>query len=204
MSFEEITRRLSLESEAIAIAIVCIALIAILLINRKRLLLRLREWRTQRCLDQIGSEQIRNLSCPDGLDGFYRLDRLALTPEAILLISYRPYSGIIYCAERITEWTQVVGQKSFKFENPLFELENQLTALRLLSGNIPLRGYLFFDQDAIFPKGIPDSVLQPENIPEQYLRRNCVTIKSEIETAWQLLKSQQNGAELDKRASVKT
>ena len=88
-----------------------------------------------------------------------------------MVIAYKPYVGNIYCAERIAEWTQVIGQKSFKFENPLFELDNQLTALTLALGNVPLKGYLFFSHSAVFPKGHPDSVLQPDSIPRAFSAR---------------------------------
>ncbi len=118
---------------------VLVALAVILLINRDKLGLHYREWQLQRSIKKMGSEQIRNLICADGLDGFLDLDRLLLTSKEIILISYRPYSGNIYCAERISEWTQVLGQRSFKFKNPLFDLENQLTALRHITGKVPAR-----------------------------------------------------------------
>lgn len=194
MEVDKIFSQINLESEAVAIAIVVFALLLILLINRKRLAARVSQWRIEHQLDRIGSEQIRNLVCADGLDGYYAIDRLALTPLGIMVINHKPYSGNIYCAERIAEWTQLVGQKSFKFENPLFELENQLTALRLLAGNAPLFGYLFFDRGAVFPKGHPAAVLHPDNIPEFCLRENCAPPPVEIQAAWDLLKAHQQGA----------
>lgn len=204
MDLTEQLKGLSLESNAIAYAIVAIALLLILFINRRRLVTRWRDWRIERCLNRIGSEQIRNLVCADGLDGHYQIDRLALTRDAIVLISYKPFDGNIYCAERISEWTQVIEQKSFKFENPLFELDNQLTALKLLVDKTPLRGYLFFNQSAQFPKGHPDAILQPDSIPEQLLAENCEPINAEILNAWKLLKTHQNEATAGGQISVKT
>lgn len=204
MDLEATIKELNLESDFIAIAIVALAVVLFLFVNRKRIRVRIGEWRIQRCLKRIGSEQIRNLICADGLDGYYRIDRLALTRDAILLISYKPYGGNIYCAERISEWTQVVGQKSFKFENPLFELENQMTSLRLLTDNAPLRGYLFFNHSALFPKGHPESVLNPENIPERFLAENCEPINPDIQAAWNLLKTHQTEFSAANRVSVKT
>ncbi len=204
MDFAEQLQRLKLESDVIAIAVAALALCLILFINRRRLLTRWREWRIQRCLGRIGSEQIRNLVCADGLDGYYRIDRLALTRDAILLIGYKPFGGNIYCAERISEWTQVIEQKSFKFQNPLFELENQVAALRLLIDNAPLHGYLFFNQSAHFPKGHPESVLQPDTIPEQFLAENCEPVNANILGVWKLLKTHQNEASTGNRIGVKT
>jgi len=204
MDSSEIFNRLNLHSDAVAVAIVAFAVALILFINRKRLRVAFREWRIQRRLSRIGSEQIRQLLCDDGLDGHYRIDRLALTPNAILLIAYRPYVGNIYCADSISEWTQVIGQKSFKFENPLFEIENQLTSLRLLVGNVPVRGYLFFNYSAEFPKGHPASVLTPDNIPQDFLNSDIDSVTPEIRAAWELLKSHQRGSAENGQVGVKT
>ncbi len=204
MNPDEIIKQLKLESDLVAIALVVLAIVLVLLVNRKRLLVKIREWRIQRSLKQIGCEQIRNLVCSDGLDGYFKLDRLALTPDAIVLISYKIFGGNIYCAEHISEWTQLVGQKSYKFENPLFELENQLTALRLLTGSAQLEGFLFFNNSAEFPKGHPDRVLQPASIPERFNAANCDNVKPEIAAAWELLKTHQKQISPADPASVKT
>lgn len=195
---------LNLQSEIVAFVIVAIAILLVLYLNRRRLQLRFREWRLQRCLNQIGSEQLRDQVCADGLEGFYKIDRLALTRDAIVVIAYKPYVGNIYCAERIAEWTQVIGQKSFKFENPLFELDNQLTALTLALGDVPLKGYLFFSHSAVFPKGHPDSVMQPDSIPEHFLRDQKQDIKQDVRAAWEHLKWQQANAANAREMGVKT
>lgn len=189
-------QRINLQSELIAVAIVVVALLLILHLNRHKLQVRFREWRTRRCLNRIGIEQIHDFVCPDGLDGHYNIERLALTPNAILLINYKPFVGNIYCAERISEWTQVVGQKSFKFANPLFELENQMTALKLAVGGVPLTGYLLFSHSAVFPKGHPAAVLQPHSVPEQLIHHHGQPVKDDVQAAWDHLKwAQANGIE---------
>jgi hypothetical protein len=204
MDSSEILNRLNLHADAIVIAIVVLAVMLLAMLNHKRLRVAFREWRIQHCLSKIGSEQIRQLVCDDGLDGQYLIDRLALTPNAILLINYRPYVGNIYCAERIAEWTQVIGQKSFKFENPLFEIDNQLTALRLLIGSIPVRGYLFFNHSAEFPKGHPESVLTPDSIPGELLAANSDPVQPEIQAAWEQLKMHHKGASANRQVGLKT
>lgn len=204
MDFETIAQRINLQSELVAIAIVCLALILILALNRKRLLVAWREWRMQHVLNRIGSEQIRDLVCDDGLDGYYHIDRLALTSAGILLIAYKAYGGNIFCAEKISEWTQVVGQKSFKFENPLFELENQLTAIRSIVGNVPIEGYLFFSHSARFPKGHPKNVLNPENVPAFFLDAKPDAISTENRAAWEQLRAHQKTASNEPGIGVKT
>ena len=200
----EIISQLEMAPAAVALVASGLVIVLILFVNRKRLQLGIGEWRIQRCLKKIGCEQIRNLICPDGLDGYYTIDRLALVQDAILLIAYKPYGGNIYCAERISEWTQVIGQKSFKFSTPLFELENQLTALKLLAGGLPIQGFLFFNHSAVFPKGHPHAVLHPDNIPDRFLGANCDPVDPQIRAAWELLKARQKQPSANNQASVKT
>ena len=204
MKLDEFYNQLNLVPEAIVLVLVGFAIVLVLLINRKRLRAKIREWRIQRSLKRIGCDQIRNLLCSDGIDGYFNIDRLALTRDSILLISYKLYEGNIYCAEHISEWTQLVGQKSFKFTNPLFELENQLTSLRLLIGNVPLEGYLFFNDGAKFPKGQPERVLQQGNIPERFYAADYETVNPEIEAAWELLKAHQKQADPGVQIGLKT
>ena len=169
----------------VLIALFLIVLLALL--NWKNIRHFWFEWRTRCCLNQIGIKQRRDIICPDGLDGEFVLDRLIMLPNAILLISTKRYPGNIYCAERISEWTQVIGQKSYKFENPLFDLEYQLTALRHMIPNVRVTGYLFFDHTANFPKGHPETVLHPGNIPDEYLQASCTEPEQAILSAWESL-----------------
>jgi len=204
MDVNDSLNRLNFQSEMVAFAFIVIALLVILHLNRTRIQLRLRDWRLQRCLNRIGSEQIRNLICADGLDGYYSFDRLALAGDRILLISYKPYVGNIYCGEHISEWTQLIGQKSFKFENPLFEMENQLTALKQIVGDVPIQGYLFFNYSAVFPKGHPSSVLQPDSIPGQFQREQVKEPQAIVRVAWDRLKVQHTNGAAISSLGVKT
>ena len=193
-----------LRSEIVALAIILLAIAIILYLNRNRLQVRFREWRVERTLNRIGVEQIRDFICPDGLDGHYRIDRLALTPEAIVMVVYKPYVGTIFCAERISEWTQVVGQKSFKFENPLFELDNQLTALGLVIGKVPMKGYLLFSESAVFPKGQTESVIQPASIPASLAREPASRFNPEVKSAWRQLRELHANPGGDREVGLKT
>jgi len=172
---------------ALPVAITLLALIIILILNWRKLRHQWLEWNTRRSLNAIGIKQMKDVVCSDGLDGKFKIDRLVMLHDSILLIAFKPYSGNIYCADSIPEWTQVVGQKSFKFSNPLFELENQITAIQGIAQKVPVRGVLFFDHNAKVPKGHPDKVLNPDNIPDYMIRVNCPEPSREIVQCWQML-----------------
>ncbi len=172
---------------ALPVAISVLAIIFILLINWRKLRVQWLEWRTRRCLNQIGIKQMKNIVCADGLDGNFKIDRLVMLHDSILLIAFKPYSGYIYCADSIPEWTQVIDQKSYKFTNPLFELENQVTAIQSVVPDVLVQGVLFFDHSAEFPKGHPDKVLNPDNIPENFMRLKTPEPQAETLQSWQVL-----------------
>jgi hypothetical protein len=172
---------------AVPVALTLLALTTVLAVNWPRMRNRWLEWRTRRRLDQIGIRQIKNVVFSDGLDGEFEINRLVMLHDSILLIAFRPYSGNIYCADSISEWTQVLDQKSYKFKNPLFELDNQVSAIRNYLGDVSIRGVLIFDHSASFPKGHPEQVMRPDNIPDNVLRANCPEPDSGVLRSWDAL-----------------
>lgn len=169
------------------IGVFILAALIVAFINRKKIRRNWQEWSTRRCLNRLGIRQKSNLKFPDGIGGSFNIDRLVLLHDSILLISCKRFSGNIYCADNIPEWTQIIGQKSFKFENPLFDLEYQTKAIRTHASDVPVHGFLFFDHSATFPKGHPDQVLFPGNIPEHFFRANCPEADIKILNTWNIL-----------------
>ena len=55
-----------------------LVIIFFLIINWHKLRAQWLEWRTRRCLNQIGIKQMKNVVCADGLDGRLRIDRLVM------------------------------------------------------------------------------------------------------------------------------
>ncbi len=150
---------------------------------------RWRQWRTRRCLGRLGLDQIGPLRCPDGLGGHFVIDRLVLRPDGITLLKYKPYPGRIFCADHIDQWTQMLGQKSYSFDNPLFDLDYQIKAIQACIPGIPVDGYLFFDHQTEFPKGHPQRVIHPRALPEALTRRNRADASPRVMEAWRQLKA---------------
>jgi hypothetical protein len=168
-------------------ALTLLAIATILAINWRKMRARWQEWHTHRGLNKIGIKQIKNAICVDGLDGEFAIDRLIMLHDVILVTAFKPYSGNIYCAESIPEWTQLLDQKSYKFKNPLFELGNQVTAIQNYLPGVPIRGVLIFDYSANFPKGHPEHVMRLDNIPNSFLHANCPEPRPEVLKGWDAL-----------------
>ncbi|MBL7004618.1 MAG: NERD domain-containing protein [Gammaproteobacteria bacterium] len=164
-------------------------MVLIVYINRFKLKQLIHNWQTARCLDRLGLDQITNLSCPDGLGSNFKIDRLILLDHAILIVNYKKYPGKIFGSKNIDEWTQMLGQKSYKFKNPLFNLKLQLHSLNKCIPEVTIEACLFFDNSAQFPKSIPPQVLHPTHIDERFFRKNLHQVKPDVMRGWKTLKS---------------
>jgi len=170
-------------------SIVLVGFIFILYINRFNIKHSFQNWRTYRCLNQLGLDQISHLSCPDGLDGHFKIDRLILLDHAILIINYKKYPGKIFGSENIDEWTQMLGQKSYTFPNPLFNLNIQLQSLSKCIPEVSVEARLFFDGNAEFPKTIPPRVIHPSHIEERFFCNNRHQVNDKVMEAWKKLQT---------------
>lgn len=205
MNYETFKELSWLYSGSLPLVITILAITVIAFINAKKLHFVVMSWRKRRLLNAIGIKQKHDLVYVDELDGNFKVDRLILLKDSILLISLKQYAGNIYCAEKITEWTQVIDKKSYKFQNPLFELENQITTLKTIVPGITIKGALFFDHTATFPKGHPSSVLYQGNIPEYFLSKfEVADVAYPVLKAWETLVERSKSTDTSDQLRVNT
>lgn len=126
------------------------------------------EWKLNNLLKKTGKESLHNVIISDGLDGKIFIEYLILTPKKILLLGVKKYRGLIFAAEKIALWTQVIGNKSYKFENPLHQLENDALALNSKIENSKIETKVLFIKGSEFPKGKPENVVTISEVKEWY------------------------------------
>ena len=179
---------------ALPLALILLALVFIIFLNRRKIRHGWLNLKTRRRLKRLGVKQVVNFKCPDGLGHHYIIDRLILRPDGISLLLLKCYPGKIFCADKIEHWTQMLGQKSYCFTNPLYDLECQIKAVSVCIPNVPVDGYLFFDHLSTFPKGHPDRVLYLKNIPQQLVSHKKDEVDASVMAGWkkllQMVKSQ--------------
>lgn len=170
-------------------ALILAALAFVALLNFKRIRLGWLNFKTRYCLNHLGLEQVSNITCPDGLGHDFTIDRLILRHDGISLLVFKQYPGKIFCADHIDNWTQMLGQKSYSFNNPLFELDYQLKAISSCIPGVPVNGFLFFDHLAEFPKGHPQRVIHPNSIPVSLKRNTLPPVEIPVMEAWEKFKA---------------
>jgi hypothetical protein len=173
-----------LNNDFIPVIVIILGLFLLLFINRSSISSYWMNLKTRRCLNHLGVDQISDVKCPDGLGHEFSIDRLILRQNGISILIYKKYPGKIFCADHIDDWTQMLGQKSYSFKNPLFELDFQIKALQSCIPDIAIDGYLFFDHNAEFPKGHPQRVIHPKYIPHNLARQHSDQIDEKVLQAW--------------------
>lgn len=172
---------------ALWLALILLAFIFAVFLNRQKIKHGWLNLKTRRRLKRLGVKQLVDFKCPDGLGHHYVIDRLILRPDGISLLLFKCYPGKIFCADNIDDWTQMLGQKSYRFKNPLYDLECQIKAVSARVPNVPVDGYLFFDYHSEFPKGHPDRVLHLKNIPPQLAKNKNNEVEASVMAAWKKL-----------------
>lgn len=171
-----------------ALALVVLVTIAIVFyLNRRKIRHTWLNLKTRYCLNHLGLKQISSLQCPDGLGHHFTIDRLLLRHDGITLLVFKRYPGKIFCADHIDDWTQMLGKKSYRFKNPLYDLDCQIKAISACIPNVPVNGFLFFDYQAEFPKGHPDRIIHLKEIPEELKRSKQHEIETSVMSAWKKL-----------------
>ena len=173
-----------LERYALPVSLAVLVSVVIIYLNRVNIKHGWLNLKTRYQLNHLGVKQVSNLRCPDGLDHYFNIDRLILYHDGITLLVYKFYPGKIFCADEIDDWTQMLGKKSYRFKNPLYDLDCQIKAVSALVPGVQVNGFLFFGHLAEFPKGHPDRILRLQKIPDELKRDKHREVEKKVLSAW--------------------
>ena len=153
------------------------------------LMLRLwKEWRMARCIHNLAEDTLTDVFLSDGVDGVHYFPFIVLTRQAVIFFKSLQFRGIIFAADTIDYWTQVVGKRSYKFHNPMPGVEAEAATIRTLDKDIAVQGRVVFPSDSHFPKGRPQAVIL-ENEIKRYLQEMMQgKARPELRSAWDRLR----------------
>jgi len=150
--------------------------------------------RLQKLIKRTGWMQLENVYLPDGMDGNLYIEHLILQDDSILVLSIKPYRGNIFAAEKIEQWTQVVSNHSYKFPNPLFQLEADLQCLHGAFPKTDFKGLVVFTGSCTFPKGKPEGVYDFRQLSEFAGTQNKNKPTEELQKIWLSINEQSEKA----------
>ena len=149
---------------------------------------KLRRWRcerrTRRYIKRMGVSIMQDIRLPDGTGGEVLIEYLLLTPDALVIVGLKRFEGLIFGARLTDQWTQVLGRRSYKFENPDHYLQRQINAISEIVPDVAVRGRHLFPI-ASFPKDKPDNVLLLSDLKDLPSRPRQRDIPRELQLAWE-------------------
>lgn len=135
-------------------------------------------------------EVLENVSIRDEVDGPIPVDYLCLTVSGIYVIDIKDYRGLLFGGENTDQWTQVIGNRSYKFDNPLFQNKVRVHAIKtLIDDEIPVQGCVIFSNAGSFPKDKPDGVYMQDKLAEELNINTVDKVPENYHTVWGHLKA---------------
>jgi hypothetical protein len=168
-------------------AVIAVVLLALVLPLRRPFRRWLENLQIDRTVRRLGAARVQGLRVPDGMGGELTIDNVVLRPEGLLIVGVKRYPGMIYGAENISEWTQVLRGRSFKFPNPFTHLQDQIVALQGILEGAPVRAVSLFAHHASFPKDKPAGVLLLSEARARGKKLRRDDIPAELWSVWQRL-----------------
>lgn len=170
----------------IAAVVTVIVLLAILVLAKpiRNLFEKLR---VNRAIKRLGIDSMSNVVISDGMDGHVFIEHLVLTPSEVLVVNVRRYSGAIFAAQNMDMWAQVTDNGSYKFPNPLHEVETATAAVKSYLPDAAVSGIILFGKDSTFPKGKPEGVMHISEIAKLPRPTAGASISEPLRSAWDRL-----------------
>jgi hypothetical protein len=160
------------------------------------------EYRLNQLLKKIGLDSRHNLVIPDGIDGNIFVEHLILMPNEIFLLGVKKFKGFIFAAEQIDLWTQVVGNKSYKFENPLHLLESNVVWLNSKIEKSKIGKKVLFIKGCEFPKGKPENIVSIDDV-KMWRRENLDTnVAVDVQKDWDSLVALELNDDVDSEPNI--
>ncbi len=185
--FEQVSANTLIDKPLNITIIVSIVLLCLLLISLRPAFKKyLKERKVNKLIEQLGSQYLKQVILPDGVGGSVFLDYLILAQHSIILIILKKFRGSIFCAENIEQWTQLVGNKSYKFPNILRQLDSDISSISSLVKDAEVTGLVVFSSDCDFPKGKPAQVKSINELTTKEVDKQIHT--ETLLNAWYILK----------------
>jgi len=115
-------------------------------------------YRHSKILKNLGMFHLKNVAIKLSIDETVFIDYLYLIPNGIFVLKLMKYNGIIFAGDNVEQWTQVLNKKSYRFPNPLHDLEKCESAIRAVVSDCDVSGHIAFESDCQFPKGKPAKI----------------------------------------------
>lgn len=154
----------------------------------------------QKVIESLGNKFLHNAVFPDGIDGLVFIDYLILVPSGFIVLDVEHIEGHLFGGETVDQWSQVVKNKTYKFNNPLYSNQRKC---QTIIWNIEQQdnlykkpgwqthGWVVFTNAGNFPKGIPSQVSMIDELKQNLgeLITSDQPISEELNRMWDELQN---------------
>ncbi|VAW96888.1 hypothetical protein MNBD_GAMMA22-1241 [hydrothermal vent metagenome] len=154
--------------------------------------IKLCERKNNKFISRIGKSQLKNVAIQVSEDEIIYIDYLILLPTGIFVLNVLKYNGIIFAGENVEYWTQLINKKSYKFPNPLQDLDVCESTIRSIVADCNVIGHIAFDSNCEFPKGKPRriSILQEMSNELEFLNEGVdKDLEEKCQEKWNIMKN---------------
>lgn len=131
------------------------------------LIRRRRQRNVERRLHDASCGVLKNTLIPDGNGGLIQIQYALLTRRGILILDIKDVDGHVFGSEGMQDWTVLANDRRHTFVNPQPGLWDRLAAVKRLTPEVPVTGYVAFGAQARFSKGQPRSVILLEALLQE-------------------------------------
>ena len=142
---------------------------------------------------------LANFVIPDGNGEEIQVQYALLTARGILIIDIKDVEGHVFGSEAMQDWTVIADDRRFTFANPQPDLWDRVAAVKRLTPEVPVIGFVGFTGRARFTKGQPRSVTLLEPLLQE-LEKEASIARAGGEgylTAWERLRQAAIAAQVD-------
>lgn len=152
-------------------------------------------------LNEIGVKSMQDVVLPDGMGGAIHLQHVLLTAKGILVIEEKRFEGKVFASDRMDEWTVISENQRFTFPNPQAALFDRVAAIKAVSRDIPVSGFVLFPAAAEFGKDRPSETIYPDELRTQYGRPEEAELERLVEAFYPHWEKVQSASEPAPRAT---
>jgi hypothetical protein len=143
---------------------------------------------------------LANFVIPDGNGEEIQVQYALLTGRGILIIDIKDVEGHVFGSEAMQDWTVIADDRRFTFANPQPGLWDRVAAVKRLTPEVPVTGFVAFTGRARFTKGQPRSVTLLEPLLQELEKEAAAGPRGSDDgylAPWERLRQAANSARMD-------
>lgn len=140
-------------------------------------------------LESVAQGMLKDFLIPNNNNGEIHIEYALLTTRGIVILNIKNVQGHVFGSDIMNDWTVIDGRQRFTFSNPQEALLDRIIAVRSIAPNVPVKGYIAFTGNALFPKGQPGHVIYIDQLLTelQRERESKAKVLDAFAPSWELL-----------------